>query len=264
MARDLDGILEVADPEIVSGPSSRRRSGRSTTATRACASGSTTCSACSRTGSRGPPASHDEDAAVVIGLDVTATGAGSGVPIDQVYGWAPRYEVRRSCSSASSEPRATPWRRSRDSPRHIHRQGPPPGRGHRRAVRVLRARGRAPRAGARRRPWSGSVRRKDGPLRRAGVGFRRPTRRRASARGCSTWRSSCPTGPSSPARSRRVDRAGLAPHRRIRPPGQRGAVPARPRWQRHRDLPRPPARPVGRATTARSRWRRSRSTSTTC
>ena len=31
------------------------------------------------------PASHDEDGAVVIGLDVTATGAGSGVPIDQVY-----------------------------------------------------------------------------------------------------------------------------------------------------------------------------------
>jgi hypothetical protein len=30
-------------------------------------------------------ASHDEDGAVVIGLDVTATGAGSGVPIDQVY-----------------------------------------------------------------------------------------------------------------------------------------------------------------------------------
>ena len=58
MARDLDGILEVADPEIVV---------RSllTEAER--------------------PASHDEDAAVVIGLDVTATGAGSGVPIDQVY-----------------------------------------------------------------------------------------------------------------------------------------------------------------------------------
>ena len=31
------------------------------------------------------PASHDEDGAVVIGLDVTATGAGSGVPIDQTY-----------------------------------------------------------------------------------------------------------------------------------------------------------------------------------
>jgi ketosteroid isomerase-like protein len=31
------------------------------------------------------PAIHDEDGAVVIGLDVTATGAGSGVPIDQTY-----------------------------------------------------------------------------------------------------------------------------------------------------------------------------------
>jgi ketosteroid isomerase-like protein len=31
------------------------------------------------------PATHDEGGAVVIGLDVTATGAGSGVPIDQVY-----------------------------------------------------------------------------------------------------------------------------------------------------------------------------------
>jgi ketosteroid isomerase-like protein len=30
-------------------------------------------------------ASLDEDGAVVIGLDVTATGAGSGVPIDQTY-----------------------------------------------------------------------------------------------------------------------------------------------------------------------------------
>jgi hypothetical protein len=30
-------------------------------------------------------ASHHEDDAVVIGLDVTATGAGSGVPIDQTY-----------------------------------------------------------------------------------------------------------------------------------------------------------------------------------
>ena len=30
-------------------------------------------------------ASHDENGAVVIPLDVTATGAGSGVPIDQSY-----------------------------------------------------------------------------------------------------------------------------------------------------------------------------------
>jgi hypothetical protein len=31
------------------------------------------------------PASYDEGGAVVIALDVTATGAGSGVPIDQTY-----------------------------------------------------------------------------------------------------------------------------------------------------------------------------------
>ena len=30
-------------------------------------------------------ATYDEGGAVVIGLDVTATGAGSGVPIDQTY-----------------------------------------------------------------------------------------------------------------------------------------------------------------------------------
>src|SRR5687768_18394859 len=31
------------------------------------------------------PAYVDRDGAVVIGLDVTATGAGSGAPVDQVY-----------------------------------------------------------------------------------------------------------------------------------------------------------------------------------
>jgi ketosteroid isomerase-like protein len=31
------------------------------------------------------PASLDENGAVVIGLDVTATGAGSGAPVDQIY-----------------------------------------------------------------------------------------------------------------------------------------------------------------------------------
>ena len=31
------------------------------------------------------PASVDADGAVVIGLDVTATGAGSGAPVDQIY-----------------------------------------------------------------------------------------------------------------------------------------------------------------------------------
>ena len=31
------------------------------------------------------PATHDENGAVVIQLDVTATGAGSGAPVDQTY-----------------------------------------------------------------------------------------------------------------------------------------------------------------------------------
>ena len=34
---------------------------------------------------RARPASLDEDGAVVVGLDVTATGAGSGAPVDQIY-----------------------------------------------------------------------------------------------------------------------------------------------------------------------------------
>jgi ketosteroid isomerase-like protein len=86
MARDLDGILAVADDEIVL---------RSllTEAERPLYHG--------HDGVRewfnavfgvfpdwkpNPRlASHDEDGAVVIGLDVTATGAGSGVPIDQTY-----------------------------------------------------------------------------------------------------------------------------------------------------------------------------------
>jgi ketosteroid isomerase-like protein len=86
MARDLDGLLAVADQEIVL---------RSllTEAERALYHG--------HQGVRDwfnavfgvfpdwrpmpRPACHDENGAVVIGLDVTATGAGSGVPIDQTY-----------------------------------------------------------------------------------------------------------------------------------------------------------------------------------
>jgi ketosteroid isomerase-like protein len=86
IARDLDGILELADEEIVV---------RSllTEAERPLYHG--------HQGVRDwfdevfgvfpdwrplpQPASHDADGAVVIGLDVTATGAGSGVPIDQTY-----------------------------------------------------------------------------------------------------------------------------------------------------------------------------------
>ena len=38
-------------------------------------------------------ASYDEDGAVVVPLDVTATGAGSGVPIDQTYWLGARVEA---------------------------------------------------------------------------------------------------------------------------------------------------------------------------
>jgi hypothetical protein len=41
------------------------------------------------------PASHDENGSVVIGLDVTATGAGSGAPVDQVYWLGARVEAAK-------------------------------------------------------------------------------------------------------------------------------------------------------------------------
>src|SRR5262245_9401721 len=41
------------------------------------------------------PASFDEDGSVVIGLDVTATGAGSGAPVDQVYWLGARVEAAK-------------------------------------------------------------------------------------------------------------------------------------------------------------------------
>ena len=40
-------------------------------------------------------ASHDDDGAVVIPLDVTATGAGSGVPIDQTYWLGARVQAEK-------------------------------------------------------------------------------------------------------------------------------------------------------------------------
>ncbi|MET0615208.1 MAG: nuclear transport factor 2 family protein [Thermoleophilaceae bacterium] len=86
MARDLDGILAVADREIVL---------RSllTEAERPLYHGhdgvrdwfDNVFGVFPDWQPRPRPTSHDEDGAVVIGLDVTATGAGSGVPIDQTY-----------------------------------------------------------------------------------------------------------------------------------------------------------------------------------
>jgi ketosteroid isomerase-like protein len=85
-ARDLDGILAVADEEIVF---------RSllTEAERPLYHGhdgvrdwfDNVFGVFPDWQPRPRPASHDEVDAVVIGLDVTATGAGSGVPIDQTY-----------------------------------------------------------------------------------------------------------------------------------------------------------------------------------
>ena len=94
MARDLDGILELADPRI------ELRS-LLTEAERPLYHG--------HEGVRDwfdavfgvfpdwrpqpRPASYDEDGAVVVGLDVTATGAESGVPIDQTYWLGARVEA---------------------------------------------------------------------------------------------------------------------------------------------------------------------------
>ena len=66
MARDLDSILALADDDIV---------------LRSLLTG---VFPDWRPAPR-PAATLDEDGAVVLGLDVTATGAGSGVPIDQTY-----------------------------------------------------------------------------------------------------------------------------------------------------------------------------------
>jgi ketosteroid isomerase-like protein len=86
MARDLDGILAVADEEIVV---------RSllTEAERALYHGHEGVREWFQAVFGVFPdwqpvpraASHDDGGSVVIGLDVTATGAGSGVPIDQTY-----------------------------------------------------------------------------------------------------------------------------------------------------------------------------------
>jgi ketosteroid isomerase-like protein len=85
-ARDLDGILAVADPEIVL---------RSllTEAERPLYHGhegvrewfEAVFGVFPDWAPRPRDASLDEDGAVVIELDVTATGTGSGVPIDQTY-----------------------------------------------------------------------------------------------------------------------------------------------------------------------------------
>ncbi len=96
MARDLEGILAVADPDIVL---------RSllTEAERPLYHGydgvrdwfDAVFGVFPDWRPQPRPASHDQDGAVVIGLDVTATGAGSGVPIDQTYWLGARVQAAK-------------------------------------------------------------------------------------------------------------------------------------------------------------------------
>jgi ketosteroid isomerase-like protein len=86
MARDLDGILAVADPEIelrslLTEPERPLYHGHE--GVREWFHAVFGVFPDWRPQPRA--ASHDEDGSVVIPLDVTATGAGSGVPIDQNY-----------------------------------------------------------------------------------------------------------------------------------------------------------------------------------
>jgi ketosteroid isomerase-like protein len=95
-ARDLDGILAVADDEIVL---------RSllTEAERPLYYGhagvrdwfSNVFGVFPDWSPSPRPASHDEDGSVVIALDVTATGAGSGAPVDQVYWLGARVQAAK-------------------------------------------------------------------------------------------------------------------------------------------------------------------------
>jgi ketosteroid isomerase-like protein len=84
MGRDLDGILAVADDQIV-----LRSHGGGTAALPRPRGGARWFEAVFGVfpdwNPQPRPTAHEEDGAVVIGLDVTETGAGSGVPIDQTY-----------------------------------------------------------------------------------------------------------------------------------------------------------------------------------
>jgi ketosteroid isomerase-like protein len=96
MARDLDGILAVADPRI------QLRS-LLTEAERPLYHGhdgvrewfDAVFGVFPDWRPQPRAASYDEDGAVVIPLDVTATGAGSGVPIDQTYWLGARVQAEK-------------------------------------------------------------------------------------------------------------------------------------------------------------------------
>jgi ketosteroid isomerase-like protein len=94
MARDLDGLLALADPQIVlrsllTEPERPLYHGHE--GVREWFDAVFGVFPDWRPEPRRP--SHDEDGAVVVPLDVTATGAGSGVPIDQTYWLGARVEA---------------------------------------------------------------------------------------------------------------------------------------------------------------------------
>jgi ketosteroid isomerase-like protein len=94
MARDLDGLLAVADPGIVlrsllTEPERPLYHGHE--GVREWFDAVFGVFPDWRPEPRRP--SHDEDGAVVVPLDVTATGAGSGAPIDQRYWLGARVEA---------------------------------------------------------------------------------------------------------------------------------------------------------------------------
>jgi ketosteroid isomerase-like protein len=93
MARDLDGLLAVADPGIVlrsllTEPERPLYHGHE--GVREWFDAVFGVFPDWRPEPRRP--SHDDDGAVVVPLDVTATGAGSGAPIDQTYWLGARVE----------------------------------------------------------------------------------------------------------------------------------------------------------------------------
>jgi ketosteroid isomerase-like protein len=94
MARDLDGLLALADPQIVlrsllTEPERALYHGHD--GVRDWFEAVFGVFPDWRPLPRGP--THDEDGAVVVPLDVTATGAGSGAPIDQTYWLGARVEA---------------------------------------------------------------------------------------------------------------------------------------------------------------------------
>jgi ketosteroid isomerase-like protein len=96
MARDLDGLLALADPQIVlrsllTEPERPLYHGHE--GVREWFDAVFGVFPDWRPEPRRP--SHDEDGAVVVPLDVTATGAGSGVPIDQTYWLGARVEAEK-------------------------------------------------------------------------------------------------------------------------------------------------------------------------